>query len=378
MDILASITSYVLPFLIVLTVVVFVHEWGHFIVARLNGVKVDVFSIGFGPELLGWNDRKGTRWRISAVPLGGYVKFHGDAGAASTPGQELDQMGAAERAVSFHHKRVGQRAAIVAAGPIANFILAILLFAGMFATFGRAVTPPIVGEVVAGSAADAAGFRAGDRILSVDGREVEWFSDLQRIVALRAETALTFVIDRDGRELRIEIAPRRVDVDDSFGGKRQQGQIGIRSTNEREFISYGPIAALGQGVRETVSIVDVTFTYVGRIFQGRESGKELGGPLGIAKMSGDVASVSWLALINLAAAISVSIGLINLFPVPLLDGGHLLYYAFEAVRGRPLGERAQEYGFRVGMMLVLSLFVFATWNDLVQLRVVSFLTGLFS
>lgn len=378
MDILASASAYVIPFLIVLTVVVFVHEWGHFIVARLNGVQVDVFSVGFGPELFGWNDRKGTRWRLSAIPLGGYVKFHGDASAASTPGGDLDRMSAAERAVSFHHKRVGQRAAIVAAGPIANFILAVVLFAGMFATFGRSVTPPIVGEVIAGSVAEAAGFKAGDRILSVDGRKIEWFTDLQRAVQLQAETALNFVIDRDGREIAMVLAPRRVSVDDGFGVKRQQGQIGIRSTNERETITYGPFAALGQGVRETFNIVDTTFTYLGRIIQGRESGKELGGPLGIAKMSGDVASISWLALINLAAAISVSIGLINLFPVPLLDGGHLLYYAFEAVRGRPLGERAQEYGFRFGMVLVLGLFIFATWNDLVQLRVVSFLSTLFS
>jgi regulator of sigma E protease len=273
---------------------------------------------------------------------------------------------------------VGQRAAIVAAGPIANFILAILLFAGLFATFGRSVTPAIVGEVLPGSAAEAAGFKAGDRILSVDGRQIQWFSDLQLVVKLRAETALNFVVDRDGREISMVIAPRRVAVDDGFGVKREQGQIGIKSTNERETISYGPLAALGQGVKETFNIVDTTFTYLGRIIQGRESGKELGGPLGIAKMSGDVASISWLALINLAAAISVSIGLINLFPVPLLDGGHLLYYAFEAARGRPLGERAQEYGFRLGMVLVLGLFIFATWNDLVQLRVVSFLSGLFS
>lgn len=378
MDILATASSYVIPFLIVLTVVVFVHEWGHFIVARINGVKVDVFSVGFGPELFGWNDRKGTRWRVSAIPLGGYVKFHGDAGAASTPGNDLDRMSAAEKAVSFHHKRVGQRAAIVAAGPVANFILAILLFAGLFATFGRSVTPAIVGDVLPGSAAEAAGFKAGDRILSVDGRQIQWFSDLQLVVKLRAETALNFVVDRDGREISMVIAPRRVAVDDGFGVKREQGQIGIKSTNERETISYGPLAALGQGVKETFDIVDTTFTYLGRIIQGRESGKELGGPLGIAKMSGDVASISWLALINLAAAISVSIGLINLFPVPLLDGGHLLYYAFEAARGRPLGERAQEYGFRLGMVLVLGLFIFATWNDLVQLRVVSFLSGLFS
>ncbi len=378
MDILATATGYVIPFLIVLTVVVFVHEWGHFIVARLNGVRVDVFSVGFGPELFGWYDSKGTRWRVSAIPLGGYVKFHGDAGAASTPAGDLDRMSAAEREVSFHHKRVGQRAAIVAAGPIANFILAVVLFAGLFATFGRSVTPAIVGEVVPGSVAEAAGFRAGDRILSVDGRRIEWFSDLQIAVRMQAETPLNFVLDRDGREIALTIAPRRVAVDDGFGVKREQGQIGIKSTSERETITYGPFAAIGQGVRETFAIVETTFTYIGRILQGRESGKELGGPLGIAKMSGDVASISWIALIHLAAAISVSIGLINLFPVPLLDGGHLLYYAFEAARGRPLGERAQEYGFRLGMVLVLGLFIFATWNDLVQLRVVSFLSELFS
>lgn len=379
MDFLSGASTYIFAFLLVLTLVVFVHEWGHFIVARLNGVRVEVFSIGFGPELTGFYDRHGTRWRLSAIPLGGYVKFYGDASAASTPDSDaVDHMSAAERAVSFHHKRVGQRAAVVAAGPIANFIFAILILAITAATFGHQYTPPVVGEVLAGSVAQEAGIRAGDRIVSINGSSVERFDQIFQAVALSAETELEIGIERDGSTRLLAITPRRVVADDGFGGKQRRGQLGIRSTAEREYRQYGPIEAVGVGIRDTWNVVSTTMTYLGRFVTGRESGEELGGPLRIAKLSGDVANISWAALILLAAQLSVSIGLINLFPIPLLDGGHLLYYGVEAVRGRPLGERAQEYGFRFGLALVLALFLFATWNDLVYLRVVPFLSKLFS
>jgi regulator of sigma E protease len=379
MDFLSGASTYIIAFLFVLTLVVFVHEWGHFIIARLNGVRVEVFSIGFGPEIAGFNDRHGTRWRLSAIPLGGYVKFFGDASAASTPDSgAVDHMTAAERAVSFHHKRVGQRAAVVAAGPVANFIFAILILAITAATFGHQYVPPVVGEVIPGSAADEAGIRAGDRIVSINGSTVERFDQIFQAVALSAETELEIGIERDGEVRLLAITPRRVTVDDGFGGTQRRGQLGIRSTAEREYRQYGPIEAIGVGVRDTWNVIDTTMTYLGRFVTGRESGEELGGPLRIAKMSGDVANISWAALILLAAQLSVSIGLVNLFPIPLLDGGHLLYYAVEAVRGRPLGERAQEYGFRFGLAVVLALFLFATWNDLVYLRVVPFLSKLFS
>jgi regulator of sigma E protease len=310
------------------------------------------------------------------VPLGGYVKFFGDASAASTPG-ELEQMSADERRVSFHHQTLNVRSAVVVAGPLANFAFAIAVYAAMFAVIGQPFTAPVVGEVVPGGAADQAGIRAGDRVLAVDDRAVERFEELPAYVALRAETPILMTVLRDGAKVNIRVTPRRVDVADGFGGTHRVGQIGIKSGGV-EFQRHGPLAAMGYAVRETVGVVGNTMLYLSRIVVGRESGDQLSGPLGIAKISGDVATRNPAALISLVATLSVAIGLINLFPIPMLDGGHLLYYGIEAVRGRPLGERAQEYGFRVGLALVLSLFLFATWNDLNKLHVVSFITGLFS
>lgn len=378
MDFIANLAAYIIPFVVVLTIIVFVHELGHYWVARRCGVRVEVFSIGFGRELFGWNDRNGTRWKISAIPLGGYVKFFGDADAASgADNSAIASMDDADRKVSFHHQGLAARSAIVAAGPVANFIFAILIYAGLFSLVGQPFTPPVVGSVVEGGAAEAAGLQPGDRILSADGTGIQRFEELRAFVGLRAQTPIDFRILRDGQEVDITVVPQRVDVADGLGGTQRVGQIGIR-TSGVEFVQHDPATAVVQAVRETWLVVANTFTYLGRIVSGRESGDQLSGPLGIAKMSGDVAKASWLGLVSLMATLSVAIGLINLFPVPMLDGGHLLFYGVEALRGRPLGERAQEYGFRIGFALVLSLFLFATWNDLNRLPVFNFLTGLFS
>jgi regulator of sigma E protease len=366
-----GLVGYIVPFLFVLTIVVFFHELGHFLVARWMGVKVLTFSLGFGPELAGFNDRHGTRWKISAIPLGGYVKFFGDDSEASTPSPEiLDGMSEEERAGSFHHKRVGPRAAIVAAGPIANFLLAVVIFTCLFTFFGKPSTSARVDKVEAGSAAAAAGFQVGDIVTAIDGRTIGSFSDMQRIVSIRAGEQLTFTVKRGDSTLKLLGTPELKEVKDAFGNAHRLGVLGItRQTAAGDVITerVDPVTALWLGVKETWFVVDRTLAYIGGVFVGREAADQVGGPLRIAQISGQVATIGLTALINLAAILSISIGLLNLFPVPLLDGGHLLFYAVEAVRGRPLSPRAQEMGFRIGLGLVLMLMVFATYNDILHL-----------
>ncbi len=363
--------GYIIPFLFVLTIVVFFHELGHFLVARWNGVKVLTFSLGFGPELAGFNDRHGTRWKLSAIPLGGYVKFFGDESEASTPSSEtLSSMTAEERAGSFHHKKVGARAAIVAAGPIANFLLAIVIFTCLFTFFGKPSTTARVDKVEAGSAADKAGFQAGDVVTSIDGKAIGSFSEMQRIVGTRAGEQLSFTIKRGDSSLQLQGTPQLREVKDSFGNVHRLGVLGItRATDPGDVVTerVDPASALWLGVKETWFVVERTMSYIGGIFTGREAADQVGGPIRIAQISGQVATIGVAALVHLAAVLSISIGLLNLFPVPLLDGGHLLFYAVEAARGRPLSERAQEMGFRIGLGLVLMLMVFATYNDILHL-----------
>ena len=363
--------AYLIPFLFVLTTVVFFHELGHFLVARWCGVKIKAFSIGFGPELVGFNDRLGTRWKISAIPLGGYVKFHGDEDAASTPDRAaLDALTDEERRDTFFGKPVWQRAAIVAAGPFANFLLAIVIFAGIFTIYGREVTTARVDQVVPGSVAEKAGFQSGDLILTIDGSKIETFNDLQRIVSTSADLPLAVVVERGGQQLSLTATPERREVTDRFGNVHRIGQLGLSRdasganvTTER----YALPEAVLMGVRETWFVVDRTFAYIGGIFAGRESTDELGGPIRVAQVSGQVATLGFAALVNLAAVLSVSIGLLNLFPVPMLDGGHLLFYAIEAIRGRPLSARAQDISFRIGLAAVVMLMLFTTWNDIIHL-----------
>jgi regulator of sigma E protease len=366
-----GVLGYVVPFLFVLTIVVFFHELGHFLVARWNGVKVLTFSLGFGPELIGFNDRHNTRWKISAIPLGGYVKFFGDESEASTPsGDKLTAMTAEERAVSFHHKPVGARAAIVAAGPIANFILAIVIFASLFTFFGKPSTTARVDTVQADGAAAKAGFQTGDIITKIDDTAITSFSDMQRIVSTSAGQAMTFIIKRGDSEQTLTATPEMKEIKDSFGNVHKLGVLGItRATapGDTKMEKIDPARAVVLGVKETWFVVERTFNYIGGIFTGREAADQVGGPIRIAQISGQVATIGLTALIHLAAVLSISIGLLNLFPVPLLDGGHLLFYSVEAIRGRPLSERAQEMGFRIGLGLVLMLMVFATYNDILHL-----------
>jgi regulator of sigma E protease len=363
--------GYAIPFLFVLTIVVFFHELGHFLIARWAGVKVLTFSLGFGPELVGFNDRHGTRWKISAVPLGGYVKFFGDDTEASTPSAEtLASMTEEERAGSFHHKRVGPRAAIVAAGPIANFLLAIVIFTCLFTFFGKPSTSARVDKVEVGSAAAAAGFQVGDIVTAIDGTKIESFSDMQRVVGTQAGEKLNFTVKRGDTTVQLQGTPQLREVKDPFGNTHKLGVLGItRQTAAGDVVTerVDPATALWLAVKETWFVVDRTMAYIGGVFTGREAADQVGGPLRIAQISGQVATIGLAALIHLAAVLSISIGLLNLFPVPLLDGGHLLFYAVEAVRGRPLSERAQEMGFRIGLGLVLMLMVFATYNDILHL-----------
>jgi regulator of sigma E protease len=366
-----GLIGYIIPFLFVLTIVVFFHELGHFLVARWAGVKVLTFSVGFGPELVGFNDRHGTRWKLSAIPLGGYVRFLGDDSEASTPSSAaLATMTAEEREGSFHHKNVGRRSAIVAAGPVANFILAIFIFAGLFTFLGKPSTTARVDGVQAGSAAEAAGFKPGDIVTAINGSGIDSFSDMQRIVGTSAGEKLTFTVKRGDSVIDLRGTPELKEIKDRFGNEHRIGVLGIARTTSPGDVTterVNPAEALWLGVRETWFVVDRTLAYIGGIFTGREAADQLGGPLRIAQISGQVATIGLGALIHLAAVLSVSIGLLNLFPVPLLDGGHLLFYGVEAVRGRPMSERAQEMGFRIGLGLVLMLMVFATYNDILHL-----------
>ncbi|MAY61035.1 MAG: RIP metalloprotease RseP [Rhizobiales bacterium] len=365
------LTGYILPFLIVLTIVVFFHELGHYLVGRWCGIRALAFSVGFGPEITGFTDRHGTRWKLSAIPLGGYVKFLGDENAASVPDADaVSRMSAEERAHSFPGASLWRRAATVAAGPVANFILAIAIFAVFFSLNGRMIADPVVAEVQPESAAAAAGIQPGDRFVSIDGEEMKTFEDVRRHVAPRPGVPMDLRIERDGAMLDLELTPVRTEIEDEFGNKMEVGQIGVvtnRDSGRFRVEHYTPVEAVGEGAKESWFIVTRTFGYIGNIITGREKADQLGGPIRVAQVSGQMATLGWAALIQLAAVLSVSIGLLNLMPVPMLDGGHLVFYAIEAVLGRPLGEATMEWAFRIGLTAVLSLMLFATWNDVSML-----------
>ncbi len=455
------IYNNIVVFLILMTVLVYVHEMGHYLVARRFGVKVDTFSIGFGPEINGWFGKKsGTRWRISALPLGGYVKFFGDANPASIQAED-QKMSPAERAVSFHYKPVWQRFAVVLAGPMANLLFAVLGLACMYMFLGQSITPPIIGVVQPGGSAAAAGLQIGDRILATDGRTVDSFEDIgqsmllhpgiklsmtvdragkridltvtpaakdvtnrfgdvQRIGDLGADSVdalarvgkvedgspgaaaglktgdlivaidgkpiatfddlrivvepsagkeLMLTVERDGQLLQIPVTPASATADQPGGAKKTVGRIGIRKASAAEHRKLDPAAAVWQSGRQVVYMTQSIFNVIGQIIVGQRDAKEIGGPLRIAKTTGEASQIGWEAVALFAIGLSISLGVFNLLPVPLLDGGHLLFYLIEAVRGRPLTARLQEYGFRIGLAMVFGLVVFATWNDLVLLKV---------
>ena len=377
MAFLGDILTTLLPFLVTLTVLVFVHEMGHYLVARWKGVRIEVFSVGFGPEIVGWSDGSGTRWRISWIPFGGYVRFFGDMGPAGGRDEAADALTPEERAVTFHDKPLGHRAAIVAAGPLANFVLAIVLFAGLFSIVGQPFTSPVVSAVLPDSAASAAGLQAGDRVLRIRGTKIGRFEDIQRVVQIRPEQEMQLVILRDGAERMLTVTPRLVVETDRFGNEFRLGRLGIQST-AIEYVKHDQATAVWYGFQETRNIIGQTFVALQQIVNGTRGTDELAGPIGIARMSGQVAQVGLTAAIGFAAFLSVALGLINLFPIPALDGGYLLFYGFEAVRGRPLSQRAQEYGLRFGLLVIAGLFVLVTFNDLNRTPLFGFVSGLFS
>ena len=376
MEHFSGLWTFVAPALLIFTVVVFVHEMGHYLVARYNGVRVEVFSIGFGRELFGWNDTHGTRWKISLIPLGGYVKMFGDRNAASMPDGGAQQLTPEEQAVAFTHKRLGQRAAVVSAGPAANFIFGILVFAGLFMTVGQPYTTPEIGGVQPDSAAAAAGIQAGDRIVRINGRAIERFEDIRQIVQLGLGEPLEIRIHRGDDELTLTAHPMVIEQEDNRGNTYRIGRLGVQSAQGLAYVRHDPVTAIWQATRAAWNQVMVAFKAISQMISGTRTTKEIGGPLRIGMWAGEMAQLGLITALNFIAILSIHLGLINLFPIPLLDGGHLLFYAAEAVRGKPLGERTQEYGFRIGLALVLLLFVFVTWNDLVHLRVVQFFKGL--
>jgi regulator of sigma E protease len=375
MQVLSSLAAYayaaawqIIPFLFVLTIVVFFHELGHFLIARRCGVAVKVFSIGFGKEIVGWTDRKGTRWRLSVIPLGGFVRFLGDENEAGmTDRHALESLKPEERELAFASKRVGQRAAIVAAGPIANFILAIAIYSSIFAFYGREEISARVDSVKPDTPAARAGFKPGDLIVAINGHHVDNFNDMQRIVSVSVGQPLAIDLVRDGHVVSLTATPERQTTTDPFGNKLTGGILGIQRNTKGSDITverFTPLQAVGMAFSESWFVAQRTVGYLFGVVAGRESADQLGGPIKVAEVAAQVATLGFVALINLAALLSISIGLINLFPVPILDGGHLLFFAFEALRGRPLSEQVQEIGFRIGFVAIVALMLFVTGNDL--------------
>lgn len=374
MDILAPFSflfTKILPFVFVLTIVVFFHELGHFLVARWNKVKVDAFAVGFGPELLGFNDRQGTRWKLCAIPLGGYVKFLGDQNAASqTDHDKLARLSAEESDGAFENKALWRKASVVAAGPIANFILASVIYTGLTMYFGDVRLQPVIGKISEASAAEQAGFQVGDKIISIDGDAITDFQDISRYTLVGADRTLSFVVERAGGQLTIEAAPRMTKRKDQFGNDFQTGLLGIGPDPSPEAIvrvPLGPVDAFVKSIDNIGLIITRTYHFVRELILGKQDASQLRGPLGIGQMTSQVAELGILQLLSLAAALSVSIGLMNLLPVPMLDGGHLMFYAIEAVRGRAMTENAQEMAFRIGLACVLAMMLFATFNDVGRL-----------
>ena len=362
---------YILPFVVLMTAIVFFHELGHYLIGRWCGVKIDAFSLGFGPEIYSRVDKQGTRWRLAAIPVGGYVKFYGDANAASAPDVDgVAAMTPEERARTLAGQPLANRAAIVAAGPIANFVLAVAIFAALFVVFGRVDQTPRIGAVEPGSPAAAAGFQVGDLVKAVNGRPIATFEELQQETLLSTGLPMSFVVERAGDETRLAATPEVAVVDQGPLGKRRMGRLGLASSRNPADVRIDRCslpACLVWGAQEVGFIVEATGAYVGGLIAGRETTDNLSGPIGVGLIAGEMAKVSLWQLLSLAGLFSVSVGLMNLLPVPLLDGGHLLYFAFEALRGRPLSDRVQQIGFRIGIAFVAALVIFTTSHDILRL-----------
>lgn len=391
----AFLVDYGLPFVLVLSVLVFVHEWGHYIVARMCGVKVETFSIGFGREIFGFNDKNGTRWKFSLIPLGGYVQMFGDTDPASATHEDTKGEGAnarpmtkAERKVAFFTQSIPKRSAIVFAGPAINFIFAIILLAGMYAVHGQPYTPPVAATIMEDAPAARAGIEPDDKIISINGKAVNTFEDIVQSVAINLDEEMSVVLVRSTGEMgvwdeqnpiTVTLTPERMEFEDRFGFKHSKGLIGIASPEgESGLREHGFGSAVSAAVTETWNITAGTMKALGQMITGVRSAEELGGILRIGAYAGEFAQAGVVSLISFAALLSINLGLINLFPIPMLDGGHLAMYAVETVKGKPLGERTQEYAFRFGFAAVVCFMLFATWNDLVQLNVIDYLKAMVS
>lgn len=374
MDILNGIWTYVIPFVSILTVLVFFHELGHYAVARRCGVRVEVFSIGFGPELFGYSAKSGTRWKFSAIPFGGYVRMFGERGPEGDDGAVV--VSKEDEAVSFYAKRLGQRAAIVVAGPLANFVFAIVALASLFVFIGQPYTPADVGKVMEGSAAEKAGLKPGDVFLKIDGTDIDRFEQVRQIVQMAPGRPLTIVVRRGQQDVSVTAIPDTVE-ETQFGSTQKIGRLGVsRSSSDMVFIRHDPFTAVWKATERTYVLTGSILGALGQMVTGKRTAKELGGPVRIAQISGDMAQAGLVMIIQFAAVLSINLGLINLFPIPLLDGGHLVFYGVEAIRGRPVGEKVMGYSLNIGMALILCLTIFVTWNDLVQMRVFEYLMDL--
>jgi regulator of sigma E protease len=370
---ISSGAHYIVSFALVISVIVFIHEFGHFLAARLCGVKIEVFSIGFGRELLGRTDKHGTRWKIALWPLGGFVKMYGDAGAASTAdSKKLAKMTVAQKKVSFHYKPLWAKAIIVAAGPVANFLLAIAVFTYFIFTVGIASTQPIVGDIIPDSPAAHAGLQVDDRILTVNHRSMHSFNDIPDTIATNLGTPVTLEVKRGEETFTLKLTPKEISEKDVLGNEMKRPLIGIRS-QQLTYENVGLLRAVGAATAKTYDMCATSLKVLGQMITGKRSADELKGPIGIAKLSGDITqhgdSVGETLRLFLwfVALLSVNLGMVNLFPIPMLDGGHLLFYAIEALRGRPLAEKVQEYSFRFGVVIVGSLMAFTLFNDMRQL-----------
>ncbi len=353
----------IVAFLGGLSILVFIHEWGHYAAARLFGVKIETFSIGMGKELFGYTDKRGVRWKISALPIGGYVKYFGDASAASNPGDIPEGLSDYERSVCYHFKPLWQRAVIAFAGPAMNLIIAAVVFAYFFGSYGLNIAEPVVNGVAEQSAAEEAGFEVGDRILTVNGDEIERFSDIGAIVRLYPAKRIEIQVNRSGQILTLEAILGTKYMEDRFGNRYPYGYLGVASPPPQR-VSLGPLGALAEGTRQTVMMTETIFTTLGQMILGVRSVKELGGPVRIANMVGEAASMGFENFVWILGMLSLNLGIVNLLPIPVLDGGHLLFYALEGIKGSPLSKKALEAGYVAGFALMIIFMLLVTLNDL--------------
>ena len=362
----------ILPFITLILVVVFIHEYGHYYFAKKYGVGVTDFSIGFGKEIFGWNDKSGTRWKICWIPLGGYVKFFGDRNVFSQADQEkiINKYSSEDQKKLFVLKPLYQRAIIVAAGPFANFLLAIVIFLSIYMFIGKDFTPAMINEVQNESPAQVAGLKKNDVILEIDGNKVKSILDVSKLIMMSTSEFIDFKVSRFENELILKVKPKVVDAEDNMGNKVKKRMVGIKLSpfnNEINHVKLGPAKALYHSINEVYFVSVSSLKYLGSIIAGSGDSSQLGGPIRIAKITGQVAEFGFIPFLSIMAYISISLGLINLFPIPLLDGGHLMFYGFEKILGRPLSQKTQEGFFRIGMFLLLFLMFFATFNDLKDL-----------